>query len=100
MFSRYDVLLDNKASLNIFSTKVLLTDVRQADQPIKASGIQSGGGVDGDFGEKEISENLERFSTAAMHRPTSYPSRHKLMQEQSSDMIIYKTVLRYSRKGA
>ena len=55
MFSRYEVLLDNEASLNIFSNRDLLTDVRQAVQPIKVSGIQLGGGVDvdreGDFGE-------------------------------------------------
>jgi hypothetical protein len=55
MFSRYDVLLDNEASLNIFSNKELLTNVRRADRSIVVNGIQSGGGVDvdreGDFGE-------------------------------------------------
>ena len=55
MFSQYDVLLDNEASLNIFSNKDLLTNVRQAKRSITVSGIQSGGGVDvdreGEFGE-------------------------------------------------
>ena len=55
LFSRYDVLLGNEASLNIFSYKDLLTDIRQSDRSIKVSGIQSGGGVDvnreGEFAE-------------------------------------------------
>ena len=55
MFSKYDILLDNEASLNIFSNKELLTGVRRAEQAIKVSGIQSGGGVtvdrEGEFGE-------------------------------------------------
>ena len=55
MFSQYDVLLDNEASLNIFSNKDLLTNVRQAKRSITVSGIRSGGGVDvdreGEFGE-------------------------------------------------
>jgi DnaJ-domain-containing protein 1 len=81
MFSRYDVLLDNEASLNIFSNKELLTNVRRADRSIVVSGIQSGGGVDvdreGDFGE---------FGT--------------WMQELTLDMTTYKTALHSSRRGA
>ena len=49
-FTRYDVLLDNEASLNIFSNKDLLTDVRKSDKTVRVSGSVS---VDreGNFGE-------------------------------------------------
>ena len=54
-FSRFDVLLDNEASLNIFSNADLLTDVRKFERTIKVSGIQQGAGVsvdrEGEFGE-------------------------------------------------
>ena len=40
-FTRYDVLLDNEASLNIFSNSSLLTDIRKATRPVKVSGIRS-----------------------------------------------------------
>ena len=48
-FTRYDVLLDNEASLNIFSNKDLLTDVRKSET-VRVSGSVS---VDreGNFGE-------------------------------------------------
>ena len=55
LFSRYDVLLDNEASLNIFSNRDLLTDVRKSDKTVRVSGIEQGGGVsvdrEGNFGE-------------------------------------------------
>ena len=55
LFSRYDVLLDNEASLNIFSNGDLLTGLRKSDKAINVGGIQLGGGVavdqEGDFGE-------------------------------------------------
>ena len=55
MFTQYDVLLDNEASLNIFSNKNLLTRIRKSEQSIKVGGIQAGGGVtvdsEGEFGE-------------------------------------------------
>ena len=55
MFTKYDVLLDNEASLNIFNNKDLLTGLRKAERSIRVSGIQTGGGVtvdrEGDFGE-------------------------------------------------
>ena len=55
MFSKYDVLLDNEASLNIFSNKELLTGIRKSERQIKISGIEAGGGVsvdrEGEFGE-------------------------------------------------
>lgn len=74
MLSQYEDLLDNEASLNIFSNRDLLTNVRQADQPIKVSGIQLDGGVDvdreGDFGEfgrifysGDASANILSFAT-------------------------------------
>ena len=54
-FSRYDVLLDNEASLNIFNNADLLTDIRKSERSIKVSGIQVGGGVsvdrEGEFGD-------------------------------------------------
>ena len=54
-FSRFDVLLDNEASLNIFNNSALLTGLRKAQKPIKVSGIELGAGVtvdhEGDFGE-------------------------------------------------
>lgn len=54
-FSRYDVLLDNEASLNIFNNTELLTGLRKASKSIKVSGIQEGVGVsvdrERDFGE-------------------------------------------------
>ena len=54
-FSRFDVLLDNEASLNIFNNADLLTGMRKAEKSIKVSGIQLGAGVtvdrEGDFGE-------------------------------------------------
>ena len=54
-FSRFDVLLDNEASLNIFSNADLLTDLRKSGTTIRVSGIQQGGGVkvdhEGEFGE-------------------------------------------------
>ena len=55
MFTQYDVLLDNEASLNIFHNKNLLTGLRKAEHSIKVSGIQAGEGVtvdsEGEFGE-------------------------------------------------
>ena len=55
MFSQYDVLLDNEASLNIFSNGDLLTGLRKSDKTINVGGIQLGKGVtvnmEGDFGE-------------------------------------------------
>ena len=45
LFSQYDDLLDNEASLNIFSNKDLLTGIRRAERTIKVSGVQSGEGV-------------------------------------------------------
>ena len=54
-FSRFDVLLDNEASLNIFNNAELLTDLRKSQSTIRVSGIQQGGGVsvdrEGEFGE-------------------------------------------------
>lgn len=54
-FTRYDVLLDNEASLNIFSNSSLLTDTRKATRAVKVSGIHLGSEVnvdrEGDFGE-------------------------------------------------
>ena len=41
-FSRYDVLLDNEASLNIFNNAELPTGIRKASKSIKVSGIQQG----------------------------------------------------------
>lgn len=55
MFSQYDVLLDNEASLNIFKNKDLLKGIRKAERAIKVSGIEAGGGVtvdcEGEFRE-------------------------------------------------
>ena len=55
MFTQYDVLLDNEASLNIFHNKNLLTGLREAEHSIKVSSIQVGEGVrvdsEGVFGE-------------------------------------------------
>ena len=55
MFSQYDILLDNEASLNIFNNKDLLTGIRRAERSITVSGIQAGVGVtvdrEGEFGE-------------------------------------------------
>ena len=55
LFSRYDVLLDNEASLYIFSNGDLLIGLRKSERTINVSGIQIGEGVDvneeGDFGE-------------------------------------------------
>ena len=52
MFSKYDILLDNEASLErtirvsgIISNKDLHTDVQRAERTIRVSGIQSGNGV-------------------------------------------------------
>ena len=55
LFTQYDVLLDNEASLNIFSNGDLLTGLRKSDKTINVGGIQLGEGVtvnmEGDFGE-------------------------------------------------
>ena len=55
LFSRYDMLLDNEASLNNFSNGDLLTCLRKSDRTIYVGGIQLGEGVavdeEGDFGE-------------------------------------------------
>ena len=54
-FTKFDVLLDNEASLNIFSNLDLLTDVNKSDKTVRVSGIEQGGGVsvdrEGNFGE-------------------------------------------------
>ena len=54
-FTKFDVLLDNEASLNIFSNLELLTDVRKSDKTVRVSGIEQGSGVsvdrEGNFGE-------------------------------------------------
>ena len=74
MFSKFDVLLDNEASLNIFSNKELLTGIRKSERQIKVSGIEAGGGVsvdrEGDFGEfgtvfysEEASANILSFAS-------------------------------------
>ena len=47
-FTRYDVLLDNEASLNIFSNPSLLTDIRKATRSVKVSGIHLGSEVNVD----------------------------------------------------
>ena len=68
------MLLDNEASLNIFSNKDLLTGIRRAERTIKVSGIQSGDGVtvdrEGEFGEfgtvfysGEASANILSFAS-------------------------------------
>jgi hypothetical protein len=41
-FSKYDVLLDNEASINIFSNRNLLTGVRAAEKKVTVGGIQRG----------------------------------------------------------
>jgi Zinc knuckle len=41
-FSKYDVLLDNEASINIFSNRNLLTGVRDAEKKVMVGGIQRG----------------------------------------------------------
>ena len=54
-FTRFDVLLGDEASLNIFSNKDLLTDAMKSDKTVRVSGIEQGGGVsvdrEGNFGE-------------------------------------------------
>ena len=54
-FTRYDVLLDNEASLNIFSNSSLLTDIRKETRSVKVSRIHLGSEVnvdrEGEFGE-------------------------------------------------
>ena len=53
MFTKFDVLLDNEASLNIFSNQELPTDVRIARKSVTVSGIDRSGSVEvleeGDF---------------------------------------------------
>ena len=75
LFTRYDVLLDNEASLNIFSNGDLLTGLRKTEKTVNVGGIQLGEGVEvneeGDFGE------LGRVSTARRHPLTSYLSPRK-----------------------
>ena len=55
MFSQYDVLLDNEASLNTFKNNHLLKGIRKAERSIKVSRIEAGGGVtvdrEGEFEE-------------------------------------------------
>ena len=41
LFTRYDVLLDNEASLNIFRDKELLTNVRTSDRLVKMKGVEN-----------------------------------------------------------
>jgi hypothetical protein len=41
-FSKYDVLFDNEASINIFSNRNLLTGVRAAEKKVMVGGIQRG----------------------------------------------------------
>jgi hypothetical protein len=41
-FSKYDVLLDNEASINIISNRNLLTGVRAAEKKVMVGGIQRG----------------------------------------------------------
>ena len=55
-FSKYDVLLDNEASLNVFSNRDLLTNIRKSSKNIVMKGVDaSGDGVkidtEGDFNE-------------------------------------------------
>ena len=57
-FSRFDVLLDNEASLNIFNNAELLTDLRKSESTIRVSGIHKGGGVSVDRAEE-----FEEFGT-------------------------------------
>ena len=42
MFSKYEILLDNQASLNVFSNEGLLSNVRDAETSVRMSGIQLG----------------------------------------------------------
>ena len=55
LFSRYDILLDNEASLNNFNDADLLTGLRKSEKQINVGDIQVGGEVavtqEGDFGE-------------------------------------------------
>ena len=55
LFTRYDVLLVNEASLNIFSNGDLLTGLRKTERTVNVGGIQLGEGVEVneevDFGE-------------------------------------------------
>ena len=41
LFTRYDVLLDNEASLNIFRDKELLTDVRTSYRLVRMKGVEN-----------------------------------------------------------
>ena len=68
-FSRFDVLLDNEALLNIFNNAELLTDLRKSESTIRVSGIQQGGGV-----------RVDREGELCL-------SRHKSTQGRRSDMI-------------
>ena len=56
LFSRYDVLLDSQASVNVFSNRNLLKNVRESDRHIVLNGVQAGAdgvsiNLEGDFDE-------------------------------------------------
>ena len=56
MFSRYDVLLDSQASVNVFCNRNLLKNVRESDRQIVLNGVQAGAdgfsiNLEGDFDE-------------------------------------------------
>ena len=65
LFSKYEILLDNQASLNVFGNRDLLTNLRKADVSVRMTGIELGSkgvkvdrvGDFADLGEVYFSEN-------------------------------------------
>jgi hypothetical protein len=65
MFTCYDILLDNEASLNVFRDKNLLTNIGVSTSPVTMRGIEKQGkevnvmleGTFGDIGQVYYSDN-------------------------------------------
>ena len=65
LFSKYEILLDNQASLNVFGNKDLLSNLRKAEVSVRMTGIELGAkgvkvdrvGDFADLGEVYFSEN-------------------------------------------
>ena len=106
-FSRFDVLLDNEASLNVFSNADLLTDVRKSERSIKVSGIQQGAGVSVDR-EGEFGELGTVYYSLSEHSVICFPSRlrgvysvrpseqllHSSAERKREDLSLWKKVCR------
>ena len=98
LFAQSHVLLDNQASVSIFSNRDLLTNVKRSDNHILINGVQANAkGVRVDQGGNFNEMDHVYYSKNAL---TYFHSLRWSMMLQRSDMIRGNIGLRYNQKEA